>query len=54
MSKSQKGRLREGSNEDHLKGLMNSNDKSAEFEDYGFRMALNHMTRHGLEGKVGC
>lgn len=53
MSKSPKGRLREGNNKDSLKGLMNSNGKSAEFEDYGFRMALKHMTRHCLEHKVG-
>lgn len=53
VSKSQKGRIREGDNKDHLKGLINSNEKSAEFEDYGFRMALNHMTKHCLEHKMG-
>lgn len=46
VSKSQRGRVREGGNKDHLKGLMKSNEKSAAFEDYGFRVALNHTTKH--------
>ena len=47
------GRVREGSNKDHLKGQMNSNEKPAEFEDDGFIVALTHMTKHCLEHKVG-
>lgn len=52
VDKCQERRIREGGKEEHLKGLMNSTERSTEFRDHEFVGTLNHVAEHCLEHRV--